>query len=169
VLARFAVVAAAIFASSSALAIEVQDRVFEVTVNKNGQSQTVRDTVVPYLPTEACYSWYLQLAEESTPVTLVEELRLPEPIDWGTVGEDPSDPTQIEEGGQTAVTTLPLTSDADGWVTHGWCVAAGDPLGEHMIEVKQGEEIFGAFSFKVVPADQFVPQHSWASRSGTSW
>jgi len=167
--ARIALIAAVALFPATASAVEVQNTAFQVSVNEGGQKQVIDDTVVPYLPNNACYSWYLQLAEKGTPVTLVEQMRLPQAIDWGDVGNDPSDPTQIEENGQTAVTTLPLTSDGDGWVTHGWCVAEGDPLGEHMIEVKQGEEILGAFSFKVVSADQFVPPHSWASRSGTTW
>jgi hypothetical protein len=168
-LARLVLVAAVAAMSTTALGIEVQNRFFEVTFNEGGQKQAIRDTTVPYLPGNACYSWYLQLAEKGTPVTLVEQMRLPEAIDWGDVGKDRSDPTQIEENGQTAVTTLPLTSDADGWVSHGWCVAEGDPLGEHMITVKQGEEIFAAFDYVVVPAESYIPPHSWAVRSGTSW
>lgn len=40
--------------------------------------------------------------------------------------------------------------DADGWLTHGWCVAEGDPLGAHSINVTLDGTEVAHWDFTVV-------------------
>jgi hypothetical protein len=146
-------------ASSAALGVEVVESLFQVTYTHGGREYVADDHVVPLLPGNACYYWYLRLAETNAPVHAVERFTLPEPLtNWGTTGATPEDPTQIEEDGKVAVTTLELSSDNEGWISHGWCAAEGDPLGLHLLDVSAGGVDLAKFEFDVVaPANYDFP------------
>lgn len=139
-----------------AMGVEVVEQRFQVSYSHDGQDHVVDDLVVPLLPGNACYNWYLRLAETNTPIELVERFELPEPLaDWGTVGTAPDDPTRLEQDGKVAVTTVPQGDDSEGWVSHGWCVAEGDPLGHHVIDVSADGVALASFAFDVVTPEAF--------------
>lgn len=152
-----------------ASAFEVQQSVMQVSYKHNGSDYVYDDTVVPLLPKNACYNWFIKLAEANTDLTVIERMTLPQAIDWGTVATDPNDGIEVLQGGTLAQSTLPMTSDEDGWITHGWCVADGDPVGHHAIVVSVGDEPLASFDFDVVdpsnysfPGAQSAP---WTLRS----
>jgi hypothetical protein len=146
----------ALFLAWPASALEIAERAFQVSYTHEGTEYVFEDSRVPMLPQNACYSWYLRSVESGAQVRAVERMTLPVAIDWGTVGETPEDITQIEEGGKVAVTTLDMTTDADGWLTHGWCVASGDPPGPHTIEVSVDGASVASFSFEVVAPETYA-------------
>ena len=77
-----------------------------------------------------------ELRDAQAKITLLETLRLPEPLAaWKDYQNDPAADTQISADAQSAVTTLRVVPEPDGWVTHGWCVTEGDPLGAHTLAV----------------------------------
>jgi len=142
---------------SVVLGAEVIDQRFEVVITQDGQEQAYATTVVPNLADAACYYWYLRFdAETTSAVTLVETLTLPEPLAaWQDYTNDPAAETQINPDAQSAVTTFQITPGGEGWTSHGWCVAAGDPMGPHrMAVVMDGSEI-AAWDFSVVPVEEF--------------
>jgi hypothetical protein len=139
-------------ASSVALGAEVVDSRFQVEFTRGEQTYSYSDTVVPYLPDSACYFWYLRFDPATKEaLSLVETLTLPEPLAaWIDFQNDPAATTQINADGQGATTTLNVTPNEDGWVSHGWCVAAGDPLGGHRLAVALDGAEIGGWDFTVV-------------------
>lgn len=132
---------------------------FQVTFRYAGTDQVLDATVVPLLPGNACYNWYIRLAAGATPKTAVERLTLPEPIStWGDAATDPDDGIEIEADGAVAVKTFVPAPDADGWFSDGWCVAEGDPIGAHKIEVSVDGTSLATFDFEAVqPGDYAWP------------
>jgi len=107
------------------------------------------DTVVPLRPDDACYDWALYLRDATTTATVEETFILPAaPAHW------PASPQmELREGGRIAVSrlTLPITGGwPGGWISHGWCVAAGDPEGEYVIEVRKDNQLLHRYCFLVV-------------------
>ena len=139
-------------ASSAVSAAEVVESLFQVEFTRNGETATFTDTVVPYLPDAACYYWYIRFDPATKgEITLVETLTLPEPLAaWKDYKNDPAAATQINPDGRSAVTTLQKAPDADGWLSNGWCVAAGDPLGAHNISVTLDGTQISSWDFTVV-------------------
>jgi hypothetical protein len=151
------------------LAFEVQERVLQVSYTHNGQSYVYDDSVVPLLPGNACYNWYIRLAETNTELTVMERMTLPAAIDWGAAATDPSDGIEVLENGTVALSTLATSTDEEGWITHGWCAAEGDPLGTHTIEASAGGQVLASFVFDVVDPSTYsfpaAPSAPWAMRS----
>lgn len=145
-------------ASSLAMGAEVIDSRFQVEFSRGEQSYSYTDTVVPNLPDSACYYWYLQFdAASRSALTLIETLTLPEPLPaWVNFQNDPAAETQINPDGQSATTTLNVTPNEDGWVSHGWCVAAGDPVGAHRLAVALDGTEIGGWDFTVVDEADYV-------------
>jgi hypothetical protein len=151
-LRRLTALAALVGVFGTATAAEVVDSRFQVEFTHDGESAVYDDTVVPYLPDAACYYWYLKFdAAAKDEITLIETLSLPEPLAaWKDYENDPASATQINADAQNAVTTIKSAPDADGWLSHGWCVAEGDPLGAHTLAVThEGAEI-ARWDFTVV-------------------
>ena len=143
-------------AIAPAMGVEVVEQRFQVSYSLDGQDHVVDDLVVPLLPGNACYNWYLRLAQPGPPVELVERFELPEALaDWGTTGTAPDDPTRLERDGKVAVTTVRPESSSEGWVGHGWCVAEGDPLGRHVIDVSADGVALASFQFDVVTPEAY--------------
>lgn len=136
-------------------ALEIVESVFQVTFTRDGTEYVLNDPAVPLLPENTCYSWYLRATETGTPVRFVERFTLSEAIDWGTTGESPDDVTRLEQAGKVAVTTIDMTTDEQGWFSHGWCVAEGDPAGDHLIEVSVDGDALASFPFQVLAADDY--------------
>lgn len=143
----------ALLSIGPAMALDIVDSAFEVTVERDGKSETQASLVVPFLPGQACYYWYLQTAEKGVEVTYTERLVLPRPPasfgDLSVVDEGALGPTTIEDDGRTAVTVRRDMTD-QGWFGHGWCIVEGDPLGPSRIEVLIEGELVRAFDFTVV-------------------
>ena len=157
-----------------AAAVEIAAQIFQVTYREAGEERVGEDARVPYLPGNACYTWYLRAEPARSGFTVVERLILPQAVDWGTTGTVPDDPTRIEDGGIVAVTTMPTATDASGWFNHGWCVAEGDPLGPHTIQLAIDDAEVARFKFEVVsPREYGIPAtfiHRPSNRSvNDSW
>lgn len=154
-------------AATTAQAVELLAQRLEVRFNYAGYDERYNDPLVPLLPDNACYSWFVQLAPGEAgapaPTTLVERLILPEPLaDWGTLGTNPDDNVEISADGATVITTAAAAPDADGWLTNGWCVAAGDPVGPHRFELELDGTALVSFDFEVVLPEDYnwpnIPQ-----------
>lgn len=152
-----------------ALALSVQEQVLQVSYKYKGVDYVFNDTYVPLLPGNACYNWYLRLDQVNTTLTVTEQLKLPEAIDWGTAATDPNDGIEVKESGTVAESTIATSTDGDGWITHGWCVAAGDPVGHHSMQVSVDGQPLATFDFDVLAADQYNypagASSPWANRT----
>jgi hypothetical protein len=128
-----------------ALAQSVVESDFILKITKaDGSEVTESTTLVPLLE-GACYEWRLKLAKTKGEIDITEVFTLPSaPSSWGSV----NDSTTISDDMRTATSAMSLTPE-DGWVWHSWCVAEGDPTGDHLIVVKSGDEVLGEFPFQV--------------------
>lgn len=128
-----------------ALAQTVTDTDFLLTINGGSSNEMVESTTLIPLLEGACYEWRLKLAKTKDAVDITEVFTLPTaPAGWGT----PGDNVTISDDLKTATSTMSLVPEG-GWIGHGWCVAAGDPSGDHTIVVKSGDKVLGEFSFVV--------------------
>jgi hypothetical protein len=145
--------------AAPAVAAELADSVFQVTYRYAGDDEVLNDTVVPLLPGNACYNWYVKLAEGPPPPAATETLSLPEALeDWGTLATDPDDGIDVSADGKVAIRSFKPELDEEGWFSHSWCVAAGDPLGAHSIAVAVDGVELVTFNFQVVlPEDYYWP------------
>ncbi len=111
---------------------------------QNGQTEIRETTTIP-LRAGQCYGWALRVEPEQRSVAIREVFELPGPGNWN-VGEQTS---AVARNARTAVTQFdaPL---GEGLITHGWCVAEGDPTGPHRIRVYHGETMLHEFRFTVV-------------------
>lgn len=158
---RLSVSAMALFltalAATPSMAVEVVDSLFQVTYHYAGDDEVLHDAVVPLLPDNACYNWYVRLAEGDVPATATETLTLPVALaDWGTLATDPDDGIDISADGKVATRTFTPELDADGWFGHSWCVAAGDPVGAHSIVVAVDGETLATYDFQVVLPEDYA-------------
>mgnify|MGYP007051658508 CR=1 FL=1 len=154
---RWLIALVAAGAGGAASAAEIVDSRFQIEFTYEGQVHTLAETIVPNLPDAACYYWYLRVDPATRDaVTLIETLTLPEPLAaWQGYVNDPASTTQIKPDAQGAATTLTATPDQDGWVSHGWCVAEGDPNGPHNITVTLDGAEVGNWDFIVVAATDY--------------
>jgi len=143
----------------SAPGAELLESVFQVTFRYAGTDEVLNDTVVPLLPDNACYNWYVHLGDGEPPKAATEILTLPVALaDWGTLATDPNDGIDISVDSKVATRSFTPELDADGWVSHTWCVAVGDPVGAHSIEVAVDGTSLTRFDFTVVlPEDYYWP------------
>lgn len=146
-----------VFSAAHAGAAEVIESRFQVEITEGDELVVSQQPVVPLLADVACYNWYVRFAPRTGELAFVERLVLPglaaswDPEDGDTTTEIVVDPDGL--GVTSSFTTAP---DAEGWVTGGWCVAEGDPLGEHVISVEVDGAPVGSWPFKVVPAADYV-------------
>lgn len=149
----------ATLAAGPSIAAEMVDSVFQVTFRYAGDDEVLNDTVVPLLPGNACYNWYVRLAEGSAPKGATETLSLPVALeDWGTLATDPDDGIDISADGKVATRAFTPELDEEGWFSHSWCVAVGDPLGAHSIDIAVDGKLLTSYDFQVVlPEDYYWP------------
>ncbi|WP_156387297.1 hypothetical protein [Devosia sp. Root105] len=149
----------ALLATGPSLAAEMIDSVFQVTFRYAGEDEVLNDTVVPLLPGNACYNWHVRLAEGAAPKTATETLSLPMPLeDWGTLATDPDDGIDISADAKVATRTFMPELDGEGWFSHSWCVAPGDPVGAHSIAIAVDGDKLVTYDFQVVlPEDYYWP------------
>lgn len=142
---------------TAANAAEIVDSDFQVTFQYGGSEQRLSEDKVPLLPGNACYTWWMRLAEGPAPQTVEERLILPEPLaDWGDFGSAPDDGVEISADGATVISTFTPEIDAEGWFSKGWCVAAGDPVGSHRIEVSVDGTLFKTYEFEVLAPEDYA-------------
>lgn len=124
----------------------------------NGSDTPVESRQVPYLPGSSCYQWVIDVPRENRELQVREVFELPGAArSWG--GEDfdpddseppPDDQVTVTNGdGSIGVTEFAESLD-DGEISHGWCVADGDPIGRHRIRVFIGDQMLQEFRFEVV-------------------
>lgn len=115
----------------------------------DGVRQTVHSSVVPLLPERACYEWRIRIGSDEKLVKATEVFTLPgAPKQWGGVDENSYSASQLSGDRTVAETTL-FFSPTDGWISNGWCVADGDPVGQYSIKVHVGDRMVHEFSFTV--------------------
>lgn len=124
---------------------EVIDADFVVSSANAAGEQVVQSTRVVPNTVGTCYAWRLRLGKTKTAVEITEVLRLPSAPETWAPGSDGSD---ISGDGLNATTALSLVPQ-DGWITHGWCVAEGDPAGRYRIEVSTGSKSLQVFGFEL--------------------
>lgn len=122
----------------------IRDALFYAQDNTGGGEPALRPTTTIPLRTGQCYGWALQVEPEQRSVTIREVFELPGPGNWN-IGEQM---TAVARNTRTAVTEFqaPLS---EGVITHGWCVAEGDPAGRHRIRVYHGETLLREFRFSL--------------------
>src|SRR3546814_16515545 len=93
-------------------------------------------------------SWRIRLAEAPPVVRVREVLKLPEaPAFWS--GEDDPYSTHVFSADRTTATTEEYKAPEEGWISSDWCIAEGDPLGAHSIEVFIEDALARRFAFEV--------------------
>ena len=157
--------------ATPATAVDVVESQMQVSFQHEGADYVLADTHVPLLPGNACHTWYVRLAQTNSDVVVGETLTLPIAIDWGP-NQNPE--PEIREDRKAATTTVNITSDSDGWISRGWCVAEGDPTGAHLIEVSVNGEPAASFPFEVLapevydfPIGTSVPDRALRSANNT--
>lgn len=140
------VTAGLLILAQPAFAQTVTETDFVLTItNADGSKVEESTTLIPLLA-GACYTWWLKLAKTKGDVEISEEFTLPSaPESWGSVNET----MVISDDMRTATSSMTLTPDENGWIGHAWCVAEGDPTGDHKIVVKSGDRMLGEFPFQV--------------------
>lgn len=128
----------------------VLDARFYVQDLRNRADDMRQSNVVPLRPATSCYHWSIDVRPENRSVTVREVFELP-----GTAGRWGVDPTGTAvsdiAADNSAATTFFQESLGDGLLTHGWCVAQGDPAGRHRMRIYVGDHLLREFEFIVVP------------------
>jgi len=90
------------------------------------------------------FGWRIRLITDKEKVIWKEEFIVPEPPTvWG-YGHG----TEFDEQGKIA-TTEKTVSLKDGWIGHGWFVAAGDPPGTYIMKIYVDGALAKTFSFRL--------------------
>tara|TARA_R110002020_G_scaffold304584_1_gene520373 strand:+ start:1676 stop:2206 length:531 start_codon:yes stop_codon:yes gene_type:complete len=113
------------------------------TPDSAGRAVTESTTQVPLIE-GACYNWHLRLEKVKGEVAVTEVYSLPAPATTWNLGATSA--TTLSSDRLTATTKRTLTPDGN-WISAGWCVAIGDPPGEHRIEILSGDKVLKTFRF----------------------
>lgn len=131
-------------------AAEVAEVEFLVSVSDGeGNQRSIQADVVPYLPDRACFGWRLRLAGAPALVRYREVLTLPEAPAFWTGEDDSYSPHKYSADRTTATTEEFAAPDKDGWISSHWCIAEGDPVGAHSIDVYIDGHLVRHFAFEV--------------------
>jgi len=136
-------------AAASGTAFRVEAAEFIVSVgDAEGNERRIASTLVPYLPDQACFGWRIRLGDAPGVVRVREVLKLPAaPAIWS--GEDdPYSPHTFTADRTTAITEE-YQAPEDGWIESQWCIADGDPVGAHAIDVFVDDRLVRHFDFEV--------------------
>ena len=118
-----------------------------ITKNLEGEEEFEVTNTVPLVEGQS-YGWIIRLGSEFAKVKWREVFELPaRPETWGR-GEE-SGRHEITEDGRICITEREVVV-RDGYIQSFWDVAAGDPLGDHVIRVYVNDVLLGTFHFKVV-------------------
>ncbi|WP_417583654.1 hypothetical protein [Pelagibacterium sp.] len=111
---------------------------------KDGSETEHVTTIVPYLPGRACFGWSVLIENAPDFVALRETLQLPAPAgSWRAPGS-----TIAADG--TAAKSDRVVTPIDGQIGVRWCLADGDPLGPHTIDISSEDWLDTTFAFEVV-------------------
>ena len=137
----------AIFTKSQAASLEAAEFLVSLRDHEGNQA-TYQSNLVPLIPRLACYGWRIRLANAKGLIKFKEVFSLPtEPEFWG--GEnDEFNPSAIAKNRKSSVTEK-FAHVRDGWISHSWCVAEGDPEGKYMMEVYIEGKFVKRFDFEV--------------------
>jgi len=136
--------------AAPALSAEVAEVEFLVSVSDGeGNQRSIQADVVPYLPDRACFGWRLRLAGTPTLVRYREVLTLPEAPAFWTGEDDTYSPHKYSADRTTATTEEFAAPDKEGWISSHWCIAEGDPVGAHSIDVYIDDSLVRHFAFEV--------------------
>ena len=127
---------------------------FVVSVSDGeGNERSMEADVVPYLPERACFGWRIRFAEAPPLVRYREVLKLPEaPAFWS--GENDAYSPHVYSADRTTATTEQFAApDPEGWIESAWCIAEGDPVGAHSIDVYIDDRHVKRFDFEVRKLD----------------
>lgn len=113
-----------------------------------GRQRTFDSTLVPYMPNRACFGWRIRLADAPPVIRYREVLRLPAAPEFWTGEDDEYSPHSFSADRTTAITEE-FTAPDDGWIASSWCIAEGDPVGAHSIEVYIDGQLIRRFDFEV--------------------
>ena len=126
---------------------------FVVSVSDGeGNLRSITADVVPYLPDLACFGWRLRLSDAPGLVKYREVLKLPEPPAFWSGEDDAYSPHRFSADRTTATTEEFAAPDEEGWISSTWCIAEGDPVGPHSIDVYIDDALVKHFDFEVKPA-----------------
>jgi hypothetical protein len=140
-------------AAGSGYTVEVAEFVVSLG-DGEGNERHIASDLVPYLPNQACFGWRIRLAEAPTLVRVREVLQLPEaPTFWSGEGDEYSPHTFSAD--RTTATTEEYKAPVDGWLESQWCIAEGDPMGPHWIEVYIEGDLIRHFDFEVKKPSEF--------------
>lgn len=133
---------------SAATTVEAAEFIVSVA-DGEGKEHSIQADIVPYLPGQACFGWRVRLADAPRLVKYREVLKLPTaPAFWSGEGDSYS-PHSFSADRTTATTDAFAAPDAEGWITSNWCIAAGDPVGDHSIDVYIDDKLVKHFDFEV--------------------
>lgn len=120
-----------------------------------GNRSSIASTLVPYLPNQACFGWRIRLAEAPPVLRVREVLKLPAaPAFWS--GEDDPYSTHVFSADRTTATTEEYQAPEEGWIASEWCIADGDPVGAHSIDVFIEGALVRRFDFEVKRPDNRI-------------
>lgn len=146
---------AAVANPSSAQTSTTTDTEFLVSVTgADGVAHVEHSNVVPLIADRACYQWRIRLELGDKLVSTTEVFTLPAvPKQWGGIDGNEYSSSKISSDRKVSETTL-FYKPKEGWISHGWCVAEGDPTGRYSIKVLIGDRLIHEFEFRVenVPA-----------------
>lgn len=129
--------------------IRVEATEFIVSVGDGeGNERRIASTLVPYLPNQACFGWRIRLADAPPLVRIREVLKLPQPPAFWSGENDPYSP-HVYSADRTTATTEEYKAPTDGWIDGTWCIAEGDPVGAHSIDVYVEDRHAHHFAFEV--------------------
>lgn len=134
---------------ATAAGYRVEAAEFIVTVDDSeGNQRRIASTLVPYLPNRACFGWRIRLADAPAVVRVREVLKLPAAPEFWSGEDDPYSPHTFSAD-RTTATTEEFKAPEDGWIESQWCIAEGDPVGAHTIEVFVEDGLVRHFDFEV--------------------
>ena len=131
----------------SSWAQTVLDSDFTISVPRSpGQEAVVESTTLVPLLEGTCYNWHLRLGKTKGAVEITEVYTLPaKPKSWD-LGDDST--VVVSKDKLSATSTLSLFP-LGGWINNGWCVSAGDPVGDYSFEIKSGNTLLHRFEFEL--------------------
>ncbi|WNJ99973.1 peptidoglycan-binding domain-containing protein [Thalassospiraceae bacterium LMO-JJ14] len=130
--------------------------------DQNGEMKLFDSTRVPFNTENSCYGWRMRINGISGSIKMREILRLPsKPLGGWPVITDGSKKVTPSSDGKSAVTDMMLEIK-DDMVSHVWCIAEGDPIGDYSIDVFLDDVFVETFDFEVVKASQQAPSKTQA-------
>ena len=124
----------------------VIDSRFYVGIRNSADEEFIwsESNFVPLIPENTCYGWDILLDTERESVQLKEVFILPsKPKTWGD-----EEGMSLQHGNRVSVYQKEVKVE-NGTISSQWCVAEGDPTGNHKIDVFVNGVLAKSFSFVV--------------------